>query len=808
MTVYIKYDRIVADKKGGDFMGKKKYISIISLLVIAILLMMSSTIFASTLSKVENLKVEVNGNDAQLTWSEVSNADGYDIFINLPGYGYINIGSVSQNSVSVIGFSENEVYTAKVRAYEYVNNVKQVGEFSGEIDFDTNIETNLGQVTGLNVSVTKNFATISWNSVTNATGYEIYVDIPNYGYLHVGSVEQTSAILTGFNIDGEYGVKVRAYKGTDAKDGYGDFSSQKRFTINNEEDEKIELPKVNNLSVKVSGNTATLDWSNVSRADIYEVYLSNNGSSYELAGTVENSNATISNLDYDTSYKVKVRAYNKEDDVYGEFSSIKSFETESDEKIELGKVRNLTVEDVTKNTVELDWSNVSNADLYEVYLSKNGGSYKLAGTVENSNATVSNLDYDTQYKVKVRAYNEDEDVYGEYSDVKSFTTDEDEKIKLGKVNNLTVEEVTKNTVKLDWSNVSNADLYEVYLSKNGGSYKLAGTVENSNATVSNLEEDTSYRVRVRAYNEEDDVYGDYSNVKSFTTEKDDKIELSQVKNLTADVDGNTVKLDWSNVSNADEYEVYLSKNGGSYKLEGTVRNSNATISGLSYDTTYRVKVRAYNEEDDVYGDYSSIKSFTTDEEEQEELGQVKNLTVENVNGNTVKLDWSNVSNADEYEIYLSKNGGSYKREGTVRNSNATISGLSYDTTYRVKVRAYNEDDDIYGAYSSIKSFTTDEKEDIDDESDEVGKVTGVKVTVTGTNSYLYWNSVPGAVKYEIKFTVPGYGETTLWSEGPGRAINGLTNKTSNYTAKVRAYKYVNGRLVAGEYSDIIRFHGN
>ena len=713
MTVYIKYDRIVADKKGGDFMGKKKYISIISLLVIAILLMMSSTIFASTLSKVENLKVEVNGNDAQLTWSEVSNADGYDIFINLPGYGYINIGSVSQNSVSVIGFSENEVYTAKVRAYEYVNNVKQVGEFSGEIDFDTNIETNLGQVTGLNVSVTKNFATISWNGVTNATGYEIYVDIPNYGYLHVGSVEQTSAILTGFNIDGEYGVKVRAYKGTDAKDGYGDFSSQKRFTINNEEDEKIELPKVNNLSVKVSGNTATLDWSNVSRADIYEVYLSKNGSSYELAGTVENSNATISNLDYDTSYKVKVRAYNKEDDVYGEFSSIKSFETESDEKIELGKVRNLTVEDVTKNTVELDWSNVSNADLYEVYLSKNGGSYKLAGTVENSNATVSNL-----------------------------------------------------------------------------------------------EEDTSYRVRVRAYNEEDDVYGDYSNVKSFTTEKDDKIELSQVKNLTADVDGNTVKLDWSNVSNADEYEVYLSKNGGSYKLEGTVRNSNATISGLSYDTTYRVKVRAYNEEDDVYGDYSSIKSFTTDEEEQEELGQVKNLTVENVNGNTVKLDWSNVSNADEYEIYLSKNGGSYKREGTVRNSNATISGLSYDTTYRVKVRAYNEDDDIYGAYSSIKSFTTDEKEDIDDESDEVGKVTGVKVTVTGTNSYLYWNSVPGAVKYEIKFTVPGYGETTLWSEGPGRAINGLTNKTSNYTAKVRAYKYVNGRLVAGEYSDIIRFHGN
>ena len=38
------------------------------------------------------------------------------------------------------------------------------------------------------------------------------------------------------------------------------------------------------------------------------------------------------------------------------------------------------------------------------------------------------------------------------------------------------------------------------------------------------------------------------------------IEVGKVKNIDIDVNGNRVDLDWSKVTNADEYEVYLSKN--------------------------------------------------------------------------------------------------------------------------------------------------------------------------------------------------------------------------------------------------------
>ena len=711
-------------------MMKHKNISIIfiSLLIIAILLMMSPNMLAYTIPAVENLKVEYTDGTAYLSWSSVANADGYEVFVNIPGYGYANIGSVSDNKVSVIGISEDTAYSVKVRAYEYVNNIRETGSFSNEVDFDTNKEADLDRVTGVKVETTENIANVSWNSVSGADGYEVYIDIPSYGYLKIGNVTTNSAILMGFPTNGKYAVKIRAYKGTNGEDGYGEFSSSKTFNIDNEDlddDKKVELDQVRNLTYDLDKDKVYLDWSNVTDADEYIVYISINGGSYSEIGRVTGSEAIINDLRENTTYKVKIAAYNKHDDVYGEESKIITFKTdkEFEEKIELDKVRNLTV-DVDGNKVYLDWSNVTDADEYEVYLSKNSGAYSLVGTVTNSNATISQLDYNTSYKVKVRAYNEKYDEYGTYSDIKSFKTEEDE----------------------------------------------------------------------------------------------DKIEIGKVRNLSVDVDGNKVYLDWSNVADADEYEVYLSKNSGAYKLVGTVANSNATISQLDYNTSYKVKVRAYNERYDEYGTYSDIKSFKTEKRYNDDdeddytsttVGTVRALSLEVQNRNEVALEWSAVSGADGYEVYLSEDGGSYKHVLTTKYVKEIITDLEYNTSYRVKVRAYKEVNgrEKYGSYSSAKSFKT-ERYSSSINNEDVGKVTNVKATVTGSTVYLSWKSVPGAVKYEILFTVPGYGgATSIWSEGPGRTISGLTTKDSNYTARVRAYKYVDGRLVPGEYSDVVRFHG-
>ena len=612
-------------------MMKHKNISIIfiSLLIIAILLMMSPRMLAYTIPAVENLEVEYTDGTANLSWSSVTNADGYEVFVNVPGYGYANIGSVSENKVSVIGISEDTAYSVKVRAYEYVNNIKEVGSFSNEVDFDTNKEADLNRVTGVEVETTGNFANVKWNAVSGATGYEVYVDIPNYGYLKIGNATTNSAILMGFQTNGKYAVKIRAFKGTNGKDGYGEFSASKTFYIDSDD-------------------------------------------------------------------------------------------LDDDKKVELGQVKDLKY----------------------------------------------NLDKDRVY--------------------------------------------------LNWSDVTDADEYIVYISINNSSYSEIGRVTGSEATINALKENTTYKVKIAAYNKSDDVYGKESSIVTFKTDEDfeEKIELDKVTNLTVDVDGNKAYLDWSNVTDADEYEVYLSKNSGAYNLVGTVSNSNATISSLVYNTSYKVKIRAYNEKYDKYGEYSDIKSFKTekdqdDEDESTTVGTVRDLNVKVQNRNEIALEWSAVSGADGYEVYLSEDGGSYKLALTTKYVRDIITDLEYNTSYKVKVRAYKEVNgrEKYGSYSSTRSFKT-EKYSSGENNEEVGKVENVTANVTGSSVYLSWKSIPGAVKYEIQFTVPGYGgSSTIWSEGPGRTISGLTNKTSNYTARVRAYKYVNGRLVPGEYSDIVRFTG-
>ena len=711
-------------------MMKHKNISIvfISLLIIAILLMMSPRMLAYTIPAVENLKVEYTDGTANLSWSSVTNADGYEVFVNIPGYGYANIGSVSENKVSVIGISEDTAYSVKVRAYEYVNNIKEVGNFSNEVDFDTNKEADLDRVTGVKVETTGNIAKVEWNAVSEATGYEVYVDIPNYGFLKIGNATTNSAVLMGFQTNGKYAVKIRAFKGTNGKDGYGEFSSSKTFYINSEDlddDKKEELDQVKDLEYNLEKDKVYLNWSKVKDADEYIVYISINGGNYSEIGRVTGREATINDLRENTTYKVKIAAYNKHDDVYGKESNVITFKTDKsfEEEIELDKVRNLSV-DIDGNRAYLDWSKVKDADKYEIYLSKNGKAYSLAGTVTKNSATISDLDYNTSYKVKVRAYNEKYDEYGTYSDIKSFKTEED-----------------------------------------------------------------------------------------------DTIEVGKVKNIDIDVNGNRVDLDWSKVTNADEYEVYLSKNSGSYDLIGTVKNNNATISNLSYNTSYKIKIRAYNEKYDEYGAYSDIESFKTeknnnDEDEDDDytstsVGTVKGLDVDVKNRNEIALEWAAVSKADGYEVYLSEDGDPYELVLTTEYVRDIVTDLEYNTSYRVKVRAYKEVDGRkkYGRYSSVKSFKT-EKNNSSINNEEVGKVKNVNASVTGSTVYLSWKSVPGAVKYEIQFTVPGYGgATSIWSEGPGRTISGLTNKTSNYTARVRAYKYVDGRLVPGEYSDVVRFKG-
>ena len=288
------------------------------------------------LDKVTGLKVNMNGSQATFSWNSVNKAEGYEMLINIPGYGTTTTYSTS-TSKTMVGFTNKDYnYSIKVRAYVTENGEKIYSEeYSDTVYFKKEKEeTKLDKVTGLNVKMKGSQATFSWNSVSKAEGYQLLINIPGYGTTTTYSTS-TSKTMSGFtNKDYNYSIKVRAYVTENGKKIYGDYSNTKYFKNNEilEEDKEEtessnQLAQVRGLSVSRNGTKATMSWNKVSGADGYEIVLKipGYGNSYK---TLTGTSTTMSGFTT-TAYKytVKVRAYKVENGrkVYGDYSTIKEF---------------------------------------------------------------------------------------------------------------------------------------------------------------------------------------------------------------------------------------------------------------------------------------------------------------------------------------------------------------------------------------------------------------------------------------------------------------------------------------------------
>lgn len=141
-------------------------------------------------------------------------------------------------------------------AYELNSNgTKTVGNFSSTITVSTEVKETLDTVKNLTVTQNGGYITLNWSKVSNADGYQIFANIQNFGYVNIGSVTTTNAMIIGAK-DGEtYDFKVRAYEEVE-KDilNYGSYSSSVRIKIDDDKYEddqsKVERPdKVTRLII-------------------------------------------------------------------------------------------------------------------------------------------------------------------------------------------------------------------------------------------------------------------------------------------------------------------------------------------------------------------------------------------------------------------------------------------------------------------------------------------------------------------------------------------------------------------------------
>ena len=182
----------------------------------------------------------------------------------------------------------------------------------------------------------------------------------------------------------------------------------------------------------------------------------------------------------------------------------------------------------------------------------------------------------------------------------------------------------------------------------------------------------------------------------------------------------STSLNWNDASGASSYRVQYRRQGTSSWTSRTFQQSQATLSGLTANTTYQWRVRTICSSGN--SDFISGPTFTTRSADDGGCATPTRPVVYNLRQNSAGFDWQNVNGANSYTYRIRVSGSSQWFSFNVSNSGISIRGMQPGTTYQWQVRSNCSGGS--SSYTAIRQFTT------------FGNATGVMASAT---SNLIWN---------------------------------------------------------------------
>jgi fibronectin type 3 domain-containing protein len=456
-----------------------------------------------------------NASTITLSWSSVTNATTYYVYRSTTTYG-------SYKKLSTVKTTTYVDKTAE-KGTTYYYKIKAVGS-SGTSPYSSVLKAVVGSNSSTGTSslsapssITATAAssskiTLKWSSVSSATYYYVYRATSSSGtYSKIGSSTTASYTDSSLSEETTYYYKVIALNNS-SQSGYSAIVNATTSTAETD----LDTPE-NPVAVSSGDDEIILQWDEVDDADGYYIYMSTSKSgTYSKIDTVTDTEYTDDELSADTTYYYKVKAYN--DDGTSDFSSIVYATTDEDDDSDsdLEAPDNLEVSDYDEDSVSLEWDEVDDADGYYIYRSTTkSGTYTKIDTTDDEEYTDEDVSADTTYYYKVKAY--EDDSTSSYSSIVKATTEDDDD--LDEPDDLSVTDVTEDSVTLEWDEVDDADSYYIYrATSKSGTYTKIDTVDDTEYTDYDVDEDTSYYYKVKAYNS--DTTSDYSSIVKATTDED------------------------------------------------------------------------------------------------------------------------------------------------------------------------------------------------------------------------------------------------------------------------------------------------
>ena len=465
---------------------------------------------------------------------------------------------------------------------------------------------------------------------------------------------------------------------------------------------KLETPVVS--VADATKTTLTVSWNAVPNADRYSLF-------YRLAGETDWTNV---NVGTDLSYKIRGLEPNTEYDLrlkaIGDDVNYKSAYSEVVRAATISTLITLatpvlSVADATKTTLTVSWDAVPNADRYSV-------SYKLPSETNWTNAnagtnlsyTIRGLEPNTDYDVRVKAIGDGVDYKSVYSAILPAKTGT-AIITLEKPV-VSVEGRTGTTITVGWSFVPNAERYSFsYKPADETTWKNVNVGTNTSYTVTGLDLNSEYDVRVKAIGDGVDYKSVYSAVVRAETDATITPLAAPVVSVSGRT-GTTITLKWVADGYAERYSLaYKPANETTWTNVNVGTNTGYTIAGLAKNTEYDVRVAAIGDGAIYESADSEILRAATNATITPLAKPV--VTVADQTATTITVGWSAVPYADRYSLSYRRAGeSSWKNVNVGTNLEYTITALDSNTDYNVRLKAIGDGVNYKSVYSAIVGART------------------------------------------------------------------------------------------------------
>ncbi|XP_076819587.1 uncharacterized protein LOC143465242 isoform X4 [Clavelina lepadiformis] len=585
----------------------------------------------------------------RVSWSDVDGAEWYEIRVKSPELECVRGEKADLNGTSLIfrDLDAGTSYIVEVIAHN-VNGCSEPREITfqtspGSWKCQGSSEVPAG-VIGLDIpgyNLTSSQALITWHPTPKALFYQVEIDPADPRVEGVGFIEEESTLIRGLSPGYSYKVTVTTVNG-----------EQTGPVVERELITRLDRPE--NLEISnVSSNMFKVQWDVSQYATYYIVQLygfDKVDDTYEInKKNITDMSAHFNELRPATKYKITLQAFNER--ASSPLISIQEYFTK------LPSTSNITIKNVTEQTVYAQWEPVPGALQYRLILRdfnnqqvvkyyENGKRQYMNFVVDGVGHLLEHLMSAKMYLLQIFALNDNTDSLAQ--EIEFLTRLE--QIQLLNVDKASVQDTS---FIVRWEVIRGAVWYDVAVKPLNPNLSGNGTVYGAFTKLSNLTPGTLYKIVVNARNSK--VYDSDSlptTVEQFT-------RLSQPLNLTAtdqDTTNGSMRLSWSRVPSATSYLllVYDCSGVGRTERKGQIMSTTSaaptTLStkykSVSKYWTYRhEKVKLPHLQCDL--DFDDIERALKEGESQlpsTVIGQGR------VTSNEVNL--SNMLPATEYEIVV------------------------------------------------------------------------------------------------------------------------------------------------------------